>query len=127
MRKRPFAKARPRHTPGTMNATERAYAGLLEEEKQAGRIADYAFEPEALRLAPRTTFTPDFRVLTDDGLVEFHEVKACKKSGAFLVEDDAMVKIKAAAVIHWCYLFKLCGKLPASIGGGWKFQELPSA
>jgi hypothetical protein len=78
---------------GSMNKTEAAYSQHLEALKQAGMIARWDFEPEKLRLADRTFFTPDFRVILADGTIQFHEVK-----GHW--EDDARVKIKVAAEMH---------------------------
>jgi hypothetical protein len=93
MRKRVFARARPRRVPGSMNKLEAAYGAHLEAAFRAGAIAAFAFEPEKLRLADKTFFTPDFRVVTSDGFIEFHEVKG-------FWEDDARVKIKVAAEMH---------------------------
>lgn len=100
---------------GEKNKTESAYALKLEAMKQAGEIVDYTFEPETLKLGPDCRYTPDFRVLkyqdTTEGkqinlepLIEFHEVKGTKRnkngSSRPYCEDDALVKIKAASVLH---------------------------
>jgi hypothetical protein len=76
------------------NKLERRYGDHLEILRRAGEVYEYAFEPEKFRLADRTFYTPDYRVLMPDGTVEFHEVK-----GGFW-EDDARVKIKVAADMH---------------------------
>lgn len=78
---------------GSMNKLETKYAERLEALRQAKQILRWDFEPEKLRLADRTYYTPDFRVLGQDGTVSFHEVK-----GRW--EDDARVKIKVAAEQH---------------------------
>lgn len=83
---------------GSMNKTETAYAAHLATLLQVGRIARYDFEAEKLRLADRTFYTPDFRVVLPDGTIEYHEVKG-------YWEDDARVKIKVAAE-HHPYTFK---------------------
>lgn len=78
---------------GSMNKTEARYAGELERRRQAGEIVRWDFQPEKLRLADRTFYEPDFRVVMPDGLIAWHEVK-----GHW--EDDARVKIKVAAELH---------------------------
>lgn len=117
------ARGRVRHEPGTMNKTEEAYAELLKARLYAGEILRFEFEPESLRLAKRTTFTPDFRVQFPDGTIEFHEVKVMTKSGRVLIEDDARVKIKVAAEMH-PYKFVIAAKQPKCNGGGWDFEEI---
>lgn len=78
---------------GSMNRLEAQYADTLEVQRQMGLLVRFDFEPEKLRLANRTFYTPDFRVIRSDGTVEFHEVKG-------FWEDDARVKIKVAAEQH---------------------------
>ena len=77
-----------RNPAGTMNKTEARYADCLELMKRAGEIIDWKFEPVKLKLAKRTSYTPDFLVVYPDRF-ELHEVK-----GHW--EDDARVKIKVA-------------------------------
>lgn len=100
-----------RREAGKMNNLERDYAAALEGARIAGQIARWDFEPEALRLADRTFYHPDFRVLRVDGTVEFHEVKG-------FWEDDARVKIKVAAEMH-PYVFVGVKRAPKRDGGGW--------
>lgn len=84
-----------------MNATEAAYArNRLDADLHAGRIAAWAFEPERLRLShaklsggQSAWYTPDFRVVGVDGIIEFHEVK-----GHW--EEAAKVRIRVAADLH---------------------------
>ena len=122
MKRLGFAKARTRHTPGKMNGIETLYSMRLDEMLHRGQIAAWDFEPEKLRLADRTYYDPDFRVVTNEGLIEFHECKACRTSGTVLSEDDARVKIKVAAETHWMYRFVGAYKLPKALGGGWKYE-----
>jgi len=75
---------------GKMNKTEERYATMLKYRMLAGEIAWYAFEPLKLRLAKNTYYEPDFLVMTNEGYLEFHEVKGFWR-------DDARVKIKVAA------------------------------
>lgn len=99
-------------TEDQMNGTEAAYAQHLELLKRAGHILRYDFTPEKFRLADRTFYTPDFRVVKPDGQVEFHEVKG-------FMRDDAAVKIKVAAEMH-PYVFQLVKKVKKD----WKIEEV---
>lgn len=76
---------------GEMNKTEAAYAERLESMRLKGDILWYRFDCMKLRLADKTFYTPDFLVMSADGTLELHEVKA------FMIEDDAAVKMKVAA------------------------------
>lgn len=85
-----------------MNGTERAYGLILRAKQQAGLIAAYRYEAITIRLANRTTYTPDFVVLDPDGYIELHEVK-----GGF-TRDDARVKFKVAAEQYSEFRFVWC-------------------
>lgn len=79
-----------RHEKGKRNKLEARYEAHLGMLKAAGEIYDFAFEPEKFRLANEGDacyFTPDFRVLLNDGTVEFHDTKG-------FMEEDALIKIK---------------------------------
>lgn len=84
-------RALGRMREGRMNKTEAAYRDILEADKRAGNVLWFAFEPMNLRLADKCFYKVDFLVLTKSMHLEVHEVK-----GGF-IEDDALVKIKAAA------------------------------
>lgn len=118
------AKARmvPRSLDRGMNQTESAYADVLRCRQLAGEVIRYDYEPEKLRLADMTWYSPDFRVVMADGLIEFHEVKACKASGDLLCEDDARVKWKVASEMHPMYGFRMCGWLAKR--SGWRYESL---
>lgn len=81
---------RGRARPGEMNRLESEYAAHLRGLQHAGEVLWWAFEPIKLKLARLTTYTPDFVVMTKDGLLECHETKG-------FWQDDAKVKIKVAA------------------------------
>jgi len=95
-----------------MNGLERDYAAYLQVARLAGEIAEYSFEPEGLRLANRTVYWPDFRIVHLDGVVEFHEVKGHWR-------EDARAKIKIAADIH-PYVFRAVTR--KSRRDGWKWE-----
>lgn len=84
--------AKAAHKRGVMNGYERDYAAVLRGRQACGEIAGFWFEAVQLNLAPllRCTYTPDFMVQTNEGIIEFHEVK-----GHW--EEDARVKVKCAA------------------------------
>lgn len=73
-----------------MNKLEVAYAQELEIMRRSQKIIQWQFEAVKLRLANRTSYTPDFFVMLLDGTLGFHEVK-----GHW--EDDARVKIKVVS------------------------------
>lgn len=108
---------RPRHQRGQMNATEAAYSHVLAERLLSGEIIHWDFEPETLVLAKNTRYTPDFRVVLANGEIEFHEVKVMTSGGKVLREDDAWVKLKMAADIHWMYRFVGAWRKPKKQGG----------
>jgi hypothetical protein len=92
------AKGRTKHERGQMNRVEREYAAELDLRLKADDIVWWGFEALTLRLADRTTYTPDFVILHNDGLVEIVEIK-----GHW--EDDARVKIKVAAEQFFMFQF----------------------
>lgn len=86
-------KTRGQRERGTMNATEKAYAVILDLRVAAGDLAEYRYEGLTLKLADDTRITPDFEVWTTDGELQLHEVKA-NWGGKPHIEDDAWVKLK---------------------------------
>lgn len=103
-----------------MNKTEGRYAQYLELERLSGKILRYDFQPVNLRLAPKTFYCPDYRVITADGIVQFHDVKPARRSGTYYSTDDAFVKIKLAAELH-PYTFLIAWP---SKGGQWCRKEI---
>lgn len=92
------AKGRPKRVPGEMNKTEQRYEQeVILPKYKAGDINWYGFEALTFKLAPDTRYTPDFIVQLSDGTIEAIDVKAGKKDGKPLCEDDALVKMKTAA------------------------------
>lgn len=115
-------RARGRNTrrePGQLNGLERAYA-----ERLTGLGVRHRFEAVKLRLADRTYYTPDFVVYDEQGLIEFHEVKAETGAGKPLIEDDAAVKIKVAAEQFPEFRFLLCSRASKKRGGEWTISEV---
>lgn len=83
--------ARGRKQRGKMNAFEARYEReVLIPALVAGDIAWYRYEAIVLVLAPKTTLTIDFFVMTATGDLEAHETKG-------FMEEDANVKLKVAA------------------------------
>lgn len=83
---------KPRTPKTKLNRDEQRYADTLNQRKQSGDITNWMYEPIKFVLAPRTTYTPDFLIITRDG-IEFVEVKG-------FLRDDAAVKFKVAAKLH---------------------------
>jgi len=86
------------HSLTKMNNLEKSYAAFLDVLYKSGEITYYEFEPIKLRLADKTFYTPDFLVISNDGLIELHETKGFWR-------DDARVKIKVAAEQHFYIKF----------------------
>lgn len=105
-----FIRPRTRPIPGQMNKLEGKYANHLEMLKKAGEIDEYVFEGCKLKLADKTTYSPDFIVVKSD-VVEMHEVKG-------YWEDDARVKIKVAANKFWWMKF-----VAVKWEKGWVYEE----
>lgn len=104
----------------SMNQTEGRYGQYLELERRGGLVLRYDFQPEGLRLATKAFYYPDFRVITADGIVQFHDVKPARRSGTYYSTDDALVKIKLAAELH-PYTFLIAWP---SKGGQWCRKEI---
>jgi hypothetical protein len=77
-----------------MNQSEARFSRLLDAMQQQGRIREWRFQAVKLRLADLTWYTPDFRVITAEGLVIFIEFKG---SWSAPHQDDSRVKLKVAA------------------------------
>ena len=69
---------------------EEQYNNMLELKYRASEILAYEYESITFRLAPKTTYTPDFLVVLPDGKVQIHEVKG-------FAREDAIIKFKVAA------------------------------
>lgn len=98
-----------------MNKTEQAYHDRLELLRRAGEIQWFKFEGVKLRLADNTFYSPDFAVMTAEGVMEMHEVKG-------FWQDDARAKIKIAADLYPFRFIALKVK-PKKEGGGWAIEE----
>jgi hypothetical protein len=97
--KSPSKKAKGRiKRPGVMTKLEERYSERLELLKETGEILRWDYEPAKLRLAKGTWYTPDFRVITKNNYIEYHETKGFWRS-------TGRVKIKVAAEVHDCYKF----------------------
>lgn len=99
---------------GQMNKTEAAYDQHLAILQHAGEILWRKFEGVKLRLADNTFYTPDFAVMTADGVMECHEVKG-------FWQDDARAKIKIAADLY-PFRFLAIKVIPKKDGGGWEME-----
>lgn len=106
-----------RHKPGEMNATEAAYADILETRKRAGEVIDWHFEAATYKLADNTTYKPDFYVVLPDA-IELIDVK-----GSGPIDAKAIVKIKVAAARFFAYRWVIEQKQTKKNGGGWKRTE----
>jgi hypothetical protein len=98
-----------------MNKTEHEYYLILEAQKQRGEIAWWGFEAIRLKLADRTTYTPDFVILdTMKNIVSISKLRFIEIKG--FRRDDAMVKFKIAREQFWWADFEMWQKK----NGQWK-------
>lgn len=97
------AKIRQDVQASGMNKSETRYAEILECRLKRGEIHRWDFEPIRLKLGPdnKTTYTPDFMVIGNDGFIELIDVK-----GGFIMED-AMLKLKLAAKLFPMFTFRM--------------------
>jgi hypothetical protein len=81
-----------------MNKNEARYSQHLAALRQSGAIAAWTWSPFKVRLGSdwKTTITPDFMVVCNDGAIELVDCKGRKGAG-FWAEEDALVKLKCAA------------------------------
>lgn len=101
------AKNVPAHTFGQMNATEAAYARMLDDRVKRGVIRGWSFERLTLTLAfagagiKSVKYTPDFMLIRNDGSFELVEIK-----GGF-VRQSGINKFKQARdrfrCFHWTF------------------------
>lgn len=104
---------------GTMNKTEALFAQYLDMQKIANKVLWYKFEGIKLMLAPNTSITVDFAVLSDTGILEMIDVKGAKA----IFSDDARAKMKIAAATY-PFVFKVAYPIAQKDGGGWKIEEI---
>lgn len=91
---------------GYASSWERDYAAYLAQD---GKFQGVVYEGVTLRLAPRTTYTPDFLTIDFRGKLAFHEVKG-------LPRPAGMVKLKVAAKMFPHFAFYLVRK----VNGMWE-------
>jgi hypothetical protein len=110
-----------------MNKAEAEFADELRAGQNAGNVFWWAFEAVTLRLADRTTWTPDFAVMYADGVLKLIDVKGTKKTKAGnyvpFVEAQTAVKIKVAAE-QFPITIATAYKLPKKAGGEWVIEEV---
>lgn len=123
----PFARARTktRRVPGAMNKTEKRYADFLEAARLRGEIVAWDFEAVTFVLVHKrgtvqgVRYTPDFRVITAEGYIDFHEVKG----GGGLFTKDSRIKVKLAAEKNPWHHFYVVKPRAVKDGGGWLVEE----
>jgi hypothetical protein len=102
----PFAPRATIKKPEFDSKLEEAYWHRLKDLQAQGVIHSFALKPEKLRLADGSYYTPDFRVITPTGEVQFHETKG-------FMREAARVRLLVAAELH-PYPFFLVKKSGAS-------------
>jgi hypothetical protein len=91
-------KIKPRIKTGLYrSAWESDYALRLDGLRQSGVILAWQYEAVRLKLAPNTTYTPDFMVITP-GEIQFIEIKGQRRAAG-------MAKFKVAADLYPWFRF----------------------
>lgn len=99
-------RAKARRVAGVMNKTEANYAKVLDVMG-----VRWVYEAVTLKLGDDCRYTPDFMVIAQDDVVEFHEVKGFWR-------DDAKVKLRVASERFPWFRF-----VAAYLEGGeWRWQ-----
>jgi hypothetical protein len=107
----------PSQTVGDgMNKLERKFSEVLEANRFYDNVLAWHFEKLKLRIAGRTWYTPDFLVEVYAGRPAICEVKGH-------MEDDAAVKLKAAADLYPCFRWLLVRREGRH---GWDVREVTS-
>lgn len=121
------ARGRVRKAKGEMNSQEALFAEKLRQEQREGIVEWWAFESITLRLADRTTWTPDFALLYRDGSLWLIDVKgtAKTKAGNYIpfIEQHTKVKAKVAAE-QFPITIAVAYRLPKKAGGEWVIEEV---
>lgn len=94
VKKSVLAKALVEETPKFDSKLELAYWQHLKQRLRDGEVLRVDNHPEKLLLGEGAWYTPDFRVVALDGVIEHHEVK-----GGF-AREAAIVRLKVAAAKH---------------------------
>lgn len=115
------AKAVATDTTGGMNKTETRFSQILEAMRRRDLILAWDFEPEKFRMADRTWFLVDFRIVLPSHQTVFIETKARKNDGSTLITDDGAVKLKTVAEQQPYAFF-----LASYNKDGWRIDRLPS-
>ncbi len=115
-----------KRTRGERNNNEAAYERHLENEKAAGRVVAWWFEPASFRVTAcdkgqPVRYSPDFMVLGSDGTVYLDDVKAQAKRGKTFDDPASLVRIKTAADAYPLFVWRLVRPIR---GGAWDVQEV---
>lgn len=116
-------KPQKRAKQGGPSKNEARYQEHLESMRLAGEVLMYQAQPEAVPLAHRCSWTPDFKVVYVGGAVELVEIKGARSNGRPHFHDDgARIKPKLAA-------HKLAGAVRVVVAwlhqGKWRREVIP--
>ncbi len=111
------AVARSAWPPGweKMNRLEKDWSQVLTGD---AAVTSWRFEALKLRLATGAYYTPDFFVVTEDGLVELHETKGHMR-------EAARVRLLTAADLYPEFEFKLIRRSKG--GQSWEIAVITGA
>lgn len=90
-----------------MNRTEEAWAEMLTLDLD---VLEWRYEEIRLRVGDGAFYTPDFFVITTDGLIEIHDTKGTTKAGKYYAKEAAMVRIRSCVERYPWFTFKIVWK-----------------
>ena len=100
---RPKAKVKPKpELPKDIDSKhELAYLRILEEQHRLPEIRAFYLKPGSLRTGTGVRYEPDFLVITNQGYIEYHEVKGATR---FASKGIAKVKMVAHLFPDFCFV-----------------------
>jgi len=101
-RQRARVKPKPELPKDIDSKHELAYLRILEERHRLKEIQAYYLKPGSLRTGTGVRYEPDFLVITNQGYVEYHEVK-----GATRFASKGIAKLKMVAHLFSDFAFVL--------------------
>lgn len=113
------ARALPEIIPKFDSKLERLYWFHLQSRLKIGEIRRVDCHPEKLLLGEGAWYTPDFRVVALDGVIEHHECKG-------FMREAANVRLKVAASLH-PFRFFLVRNTGSSSAPRWDITRIGSS
>jgi hypothetical protein len=100
---KPKARVKPKpELPKDIDSKhELAYLRILEDQHRLQEIRAYYLKPGSLRTGTGVRYEPDFMVITNQGYIEYHEVKGATR---FASKGIAKLKMVAHLFPDFCFV-----------------------